>query len=709
MRFLSKLSMRGRLAAIALLSLLSVLFLGGLFIAQSLKDVDFAKEEITGGKILLPLALNLASVALGDSTFPTADVEAALASYGTQVGIAGAAKQAPADADPKSIRATIAKLIAEVGDSSNLILDPDLDSFYVMDALITKLPEVMERSASADELYRAAVKEGTGGNTSRVELVATIGNFSNALAELEASVQAARRANPDGTVAGLDASLANLMTAGNGFAFIAREYVMLLGRDGGATDMTQLVQSQQSLVAATRAFAQAGTAELLTLLQARVERLITKLQSTLALAGALVGFAFLVTWFFARGMIGNVHRLETDIRDLADQKDGAVIRALDGNDELAAIARAVEYLQERTVERLRAADAAQLQERERATEAERAAARDREATHEATARDGKMQEALVNALSNALTSLSEGKLDCRIDADFPGRFATVKEAFNATIVQLTQVIGSIKEASGSMRSATAEILAGADDLSTRTTKQAATIQDTRSEIVDLSKAVAENADRAKRGNVLASEVTETVSNGKVVMTKAIDAMAGIKESSAKIANIVGLIDDVAFQTNLLALNASVEAARAGESGKGFAVVAVEVRRLAQSTAEASSNIKQLIEQSSKQVVSGVDLVSLANESLGKVYIIADATKAIMSEISTESQLQAATVRKVQSAISEMDEMTQHNAALVEQTNAAIEQTEGEAARLDVAVDAFKLERADSARSTRMKLAAGAGR
>jgi methyl-accepting chemotaxis protein len=175
------------------------------------------------------------------------------------------------------------------------------------------------------------------------------------------------------------------------------------------------------------------------------------------------------------------------------------------------------------------------------------------------------------------------------------------------------------------------------------------------------------------------------------MGAANDAMGRITASSAKISNIIGLIDDIAFQTNLLALNASVEAARAGEAGKGFAVVAVEVRRLAQSAAEASSEVKALIEQSGAEVTSGSRLVADAAQKLNAMLEAARSSNELMSGIARDSREQASAIEEVTTAVRQMDEMTQHNAALVEEINAAIEQTESQASELDRIVDVFTLE------------------
>jgi methyl-accepting chemotaxis protein len=252
------------------------------------------------------------------------------------------------------------------------------------------------------------------------------------------------------------------------------------------------------------------------------------------------------------------------------------------------------------------------------------------------------------------------------------------------------VVTGLRGTSRSLKTATGEILAGANDLSERTTKQAATIEETSAAMEQLSNTVLENAKRAEQASKLAGDVSTSAERGGRVMRVANAAMERITVSSSKISNIIGLIDDIAFQTNLLALNASVEAARAGDAGKGFAVVAVEVRRLAQSAAGASSEIKKLIEASGAEVASGSRLVAEAAQQLEAVLVSIRQNHALMEVIARDNREQASGIEEVTVAVRQMDEMTQHNAALVEETNAAIEQTEAQAVELDRVIDIFTL-------------------
>jgi methyl-accepting chemotaxis protein len=204
----------------------------------------------------------------------------------------------------------------------------------------------------------------------------------------------------------------------------------------------------------------------------------------------------------------------------------------------------------------------------------------------------------------------------------------------------------------------------------------------------LATTVMQNSERAGDASKNAGDVMRAAEEGGAVMHQATKAMERITTSSGKISNIIGLIDDIAFQTNLLALNASVEAARAGDAGKGFAVVAVEVRRLAQSAASASSEVKALIEQSGTEVGTGSKLVADAAVKLEAMLAGARKNNELLEGIATESRQQASAIDEVNVAVRQMDEMTQHNAALVEETNAAIEQTEAQAVELDRIVDIF---------------------
>lgn len=300
-------------------------------------------------------------------------------------------------------------------------------------------------------------------------------------------------------------------------------------------------------------------------------------------------------------------------------------------------------------------------------------------------------DAGLGATADVLAAMAETDLTQRVKGDFSGGFGKLQTDTNLVAERLGAVMSRLRDTSGLLKTATGEILSGATDLNERTTKQAATIEETSAAMEQLSRTVTHNAVRAREASSVAVTVTQTAEAGGKVMANANEAMERITSSSGKISNIIGLIDDIAFQTNLLALNASVEAARAGETGKGFAVVAVEVRRLAQSAAEASSQVKVLIDQSGTEVQAGSRLVAEAVAKLGTILEAARSSSQLMEAIARDSGEQASAIEQVGASVRALDEMTQHNAALVEQTNAAIEQTEAQVAELDGIVAGFRID------------------
>jgi methyl-accepting chemotaxis protein len=305
----------------------------------------------------------------------------------------------------------------------------------------------------------------------------------------------------------------------------------------------------------------------------------------------------------------------------------------------------------------------------------------------------------LSETSEVLAALANADLTQRVEGHYQGAFGQLKHDTNAVAGKLVEIVSHLQQTSRSLKTATGEILSGANDLSERTTKQAATIEETSAAMDQLAATVLQNSERARQASTVAGTVTRTAEEGGQVMGEANLAMERITASSAKISNIIGLIDEIAFQTNLLALNAGVEAARAGDAGKGFAVVAVEVRRLAQSAASASSEVKALIDQSGTEVKTGSRLVADAASRLEAMLEAARSSNELMDGIARESRSQASAIEEVNTAVRQLDEMTQHNAALVEQTNAAIEQTEAQAVDLDQIVGVFTVtERASPRRA-----------
>ena len=287
-------------------------------------------------------------------------------------------------------------------------------------------------------------------------------------------------------------------------------------------------------------------------------------------------------------------------------------------------------------------------------------------------------------------ALAQGDLTRRMAGEYSGTFGQLKEDVNSTIGNLQEIISSIKQATDSINTAAKEIASGNADLSSRTEEQASSLEETSSSMEQLSSAVKHNAENARQANEQASNAQEIAVRGGDVVGQVVETMGAIHQSSSKIADIIGVIDGIAFQTNILALNAAVEAARAGEQGRGFAVVATEVRNLAQRSAAAAKEIKGLISDSVGKVEVGNRLVAAAGETMGEVVASIQHVTRAVTEITEASHEQSGGIEQVTKAVSQMDEVTQQNAALVEEAAAAAESLEEQAEQLTRAVSAFRL-------------------
>ncbi len=296
----------------------------------------------------------------------------------------------------------------------------------------------------------------------------------------------------------------------------------------------------------------------------------------------------------------------------------------------------------------------------------------------------------LNAVAEVLNALANGDLTHTMSGDYQGTFGQLKDDTNTTVERLREVVGRIKEATEAINTAAQEIAAGNQDLSSRTEEQASSLEETASSMEELNATVRQNAESARQANELASTSNEIATRGGQMVKQVVHTMAGIQASSQKIADIIGVIDSIAFQTNILALNAAVEAARAGEQGRGFAVVATEVRNLAQRSATAAKEIKALIAESVDKVETGAHLVNEAGTTMDEVVNSFQQVARLVVDISNASREQSSGIEQVTQAVSQMDEVTQQNAALVEEAAAAAESLEEQARGLVQAVGMFKL-------------------
>jgi methyl-accepting chemotaxis protein len=396
-----------------------------------------------------------------------------------------------------------------------------------------------------------------------------------------------------------------------------------------------------------------------------------------------------------RWVLRPLNGLTGAMRQLAAGNLSVAVPSQDRSDEVGHMARAVVVFRDAAVEKLRLEEAAGEQ-RVRSESDQRHNA-------EAQARAAEEQAQVVRALADGLGKLSAGDLTHRLNDGFTNAYAQIRDDYNAAIAQLQETIGAIAAATREVSNTAAEISSSTLDLSQRTEQQAASLEETSASMEQISVTVKNNAGNAREANRFAGNAREVADRGGDVVKRAVTAVAQIEESSHKISDIIGVIDEIARQTNLLALNAAVEAARAGEAGRGFAVVASEVRSLAQRSSQAAKDIKQLIGTSTSQVQAGVELVNRAGASLAEILESIKQVVDVASNISTASDEQSIGIDQVNAALVRMDEVTQQNTALVEQNAAAAKALEQQSRAMDERVGFFRLD-AQAATATHARTA-----
>ncbi|TCQ05329.1 methyl-accepting chemotaxis protein [Rhizobium sp. PP-F2F-G36] len=382
--------------------------------------------------------------------------------------------------------------------------------------------------------------------------------------------------------------------------------------------------------------------------------------------------------------VGQPIRVMTQaMRKLADGDTNVDLAHTDRKDEIGDMAGAIEVFRQAAINNKRLeqeAEGARLQvekDRVRLT-----------ADAEATAR-ALLQEA-TSGLASGLRRLAAGDLGFQLNEAFAPDFEALRHDLNGAIAQLAETMRAVANASTQIDTGTREISASTEDLSKRTEQQAASLEQTAAALDEITVNVTNSSKRAEEARKMALLANESAAQSGAVVANAVDAMQKIEQSSNEISNIIGVIDEIAFQTNLLALNAGVEAARAGDAGKGFAVVAQEVRELAQRSAKAAKEIKDLIRNSSQEVQSGVRLVSETGQALKTIegYIVT--VNQHMDAIATSAREQSVGLAEVNTAVNQMDQVTQQNAAMVEESNAASATLATEAQRLRELISQFQL-------------------
>ncbi len=472
--------------------------------------------------------------------------------------------------------------------------------------------------------------------------------------------------------------------------------------DGIVPQVTQLVRDPATYSQASSLVGNNGTADqliapaeegidaLLAAEQAQLDRLNVESASAanmvaMVLVGGLLFSALLsaaIGMLLTRMIARPVNQMTDAMRRLADGDKTIVVPAVGQKDEVGEMAEAVQVFKDAAI----ALDKAAAEK----VRMEALAAEERARNDAIRAAAEKEQTEVVDALAGALERVARGDLTCQVTNDFAGRYLKLRDDFNAAIRQLHEAMALVSNSTLSITSGTNEISRAADDLSRRTETQAASLEETAAALDQITAAVSKTAAGASHANATVEEARNEAERTGEIVGDAVRAMTEIEQSSRQISQIIGVIDEIAFQTNLLALNAGVEAARAGEAGRGFAVVASEVRALAQRSADAAKEIKGLISTSSEQVETGVERINNAGEAISSIVAKVTEINGLVSEIAASAREQSLGLGEVNTAINQMDQVTQQNAAMVEETTAASRSLADDANDLGRLVGQFKV-------------------
>lgn len=659
----SELSIGARLALVSALFIGSSAIVTGLLVKNSLDDVAFSKKELAGTDRLSLVwdaveapheksASILADGEAADESFAAADERAAFLASGSD----------------REQAATASAYIVAIGDGSNLTLDPDLDSFYAMDAIVVRLPNVL---LDLQTLHEAMSSTGEPAQKGR-DVAVAMDRLERSRDQALGSMAAAIVNNKDDSLGAKFAGPSEALKASTDALLVAARQAIATG-EVGAADF-------QSAETATNAAWRASHDGLEGLLKTRVGGLEGTMFAQLAISVLSALLAALVSLVVARGLSGRLASLLGVMDSLRESNADVTVPYLSDKHETGKIATTLELFRARIIER---------EAEQRKVEADKIAAERAQRASEEAALE-RERATVVGSLGEGLSALAAGDLTYRLDSDMPDAYRRLQLDFNSALSQLQDTMKTVAVNVTGIRSGAGEIGQAADDLSRRTEQQAAAIEETAAALDEITATVRKSAESASRANaVVSSAQSDAMTSGDVVR-EAVSAMGEIERSANQISQIIGVIDEIAFQTNLLALNAGVEAARAGDAGRGFAVVASEVRALAQRSSDAAKEIKTLISASASHVGSGVKLVGKTGVALqdiiGRVTEIND----LVSEIAASAKEQSTALQEVNTAVNQMDQVTQQNAAMVEESTAASHSLTQEAAELTRLISSFQV-------------------
>ncbi|OAP39862.1 chemotaxis protein [Sinorhizobium glycinis] len=406
--------------------------------------------------------------------------------------------------------------------------------------------------------------------------------------------------------------------------------------------------------------------------------------SMAATASSVISVALLAAglWYFRRRAVQPLAAMSSYMETLAGGDYSRAVPFSDRTDEIGVVARSVAIFREAAIERRSIRERADEERRRR--EEQEAVLREQRASEERDRRN------VIDQLSAGLGRLSTGDLTAHIDGGFAPEFERLRCEFNGSVEQLAEAISGVLQATGRLRSGSSEIASATDDLAKRTEQQAVSLEQTAAACDEITATVRNSLERAREASLVMRTAKDGAERSAAVVRDAVAAMERIAGSSTRIRQILNVIDEIAFQTNLLALNAGVEAARAGEAGKGFAVVAQEVRELAGRSANAAKEIKSLIETSAREVADGVDLVTQTGSALMGIEGHMLQVSGLIGAIVTAADEQSSALDGINAALQQMDQVTQQNAAMVEETNAACRALSEEVLDLDSIAERFQV-------------------
>lgn len=669
----SRWSLGTRLSVLSGLFLIPIAMMAYLIVDAAMTNIEFAAKERRGVEYANQVWPVLIDATKGRTTDLSRLGELRKkydeAFSSTQAADSLAGSKTPADRIDNAVG-----LLSAIADGSNLTLDPDLDSFYAMDLIVNNIPSLV--NAASD--IRAELASKT---RSRDALVISANQMTSDVAAIERKVGLSAKNNASGDTR---RALTDKQKALNEAAVRATAEINA-AIAGKKVDPTASIEA---LVGAADQLWSATSNELDRLLAARnanAYRIL--LLEAIAVVVVLI-CATLLSLRISGGLSQRFKSMVSAMEKLSAGDLKVEIPCQQDTNETGHMAKALLVFKQRLLERARLE--AETAEIHKANEDK---LREVEAAFVAA---GKDQSAIVDELGRVLSRVAQGDLTARIEIAVTHQYEKLKSDFNAALLALDQTLRLVADNAESIRVGGSEIAAASDDLSKRTEQQAANLEETAAALEQITITVENTASGTRRASEAASSARDEAQTSGAVMRDAVSAMSDIKESSGKIAQIITVIDEIAFQTNLLALNAGVEAARAGEAGKGFAVVASEVRALAQRAAGAAKEIKPLITESTNQVDSGAELVARTGEALERIVAKVTQIDALVSEFSSSAEQQATGLKELNTAVGELDKVTQQNAAMVEEATAASASLKTKTNELSNRIAAFRVTGAGTA-------------